>query len=55
MALWVAALINSAHQPKALGIATDVRPAALAADSAEARVSLVRAALDESIRRLGSC
>jgi hypothetical protein len=55
MALWVAALINGAHQPRALGIATDVRPAALKADSAEARVRLVRAALDESIQRLGAC
>lgn len=48
-ALWCAALVNPLP---ALGVAFEVRPAVLTADSAELRLQIVRAALERSIAHL---
>ena len=53
-ALWVAALINPLP---ALGVALEIRPAALAASTALERVEVVKRGLQDSIARLllGHC
>ena len=48
-ALWVAALINPLP---ALGVALEVRPAALAASSALERLGVVEEGIRDSIKRL---
>ena len=51
-ALWVAALINPCPSGASGSLALEVRPAALCAPAAEARVRVVQSALEDSIERL---
>ena len=51
-ALWVAALINPCPSGASGSLALEVRPAALCAQAAEARVRVVQSALEDSIERL---